>query len=308
SNIFLKLTPRHARDISQAELGQMLREEFREVAGVNVSVFTSGFGGAFKELQMQFRGPDATVLAQIADSAVKLARTVPGAVDVAVDVDRGLAGGMGLAIGQIGNAMRVAFAGSDAGDWVDPTGRTRDVRVRLPPEARQRAADLERLPLTVYGADGTPRTVPLGQVARITRQPAPGQIDHLDRSRVVTLESNVHGRPLNDVTMGIKQVLSKLELPPGYEISEGGWNEQQNTMFVDIFTALGIAVLLMYLILVVQFGSFLDPIAILVSLPLSLIGVVIALIVTGDTLNIMSLMGVMLLMGIVPKNSILLID
>ena len=319
SNIFLKLTPRHARDISQAELGQMLREEFREVAGVNVSVFTSGFGGAFKELQMQFRGPDATVLAQIADSAVKLARTVPGAVDVAlsargareelaVDIDRGLAGAMGLTIGQIGNAMRVAFAGIDAGDWVDPTGRTRDVRVRLSPESRQRAADLERLPLTVYGADGTPRTVPLGQVARITRQPAPGQIDHLDRSRVVTLESNVHGRPLNDVTMGIKQVLSKLELPPGYEISEGGWNEQQNTMFIDIFTALGIAVLLMYLILVVQFGSFLDPIAILVSLPLSLIGVVIALIVTGDTLNIMSLMGVMLLMGIVTKNSILLID
>ncbi len=319
SNIFLKLTPRHERDISQADLGEVLREEFRQVAGVNVSVFTGGFGGAFKELQMQFRGPDAAVLAQIADSAMKIARTVPGAVDVglsargareelAVDIDRGLAGAMGLTVGQIGNAMRVAFAGIDAGDWVDPSGRTRDVRVRLTPDARQRAADLERLPLTVYGADGAARTVPLGQIASISRQPAPGQIDHLDRSRVVTLEMNIHDRPLNDVTMDLKAALASLDLPPGYEIAEGGWNEQQNDMFISIFTALGIAVLLMYLILVVQFGSFLDPIAILVSLPLSLIGVVIALIATGDTLNIMSLMGVMLLMGIVTKNSILLID
>jgi HAE1 family hydrophobic/amphiphilic exporter-1 len=215
---------------------------------------------------------------------------------------------MGLTVGQVGNAMRVAFAGIDAGDWVDPTGRTRDVYVRLSPEARSRATDLERLPLTVYGADGEARTVPLGQVATITRRPSPAQIDHLDRQRVVTLEANTHGRPLNDVTLDIKAAFENLTLPPGYTIAEGGWNQEQNNTFGAIFLALGIAVLLMYLILVIQFGSFLDPLAILVSLPLSLIGVVVALIVTGDTLNIMSLMGVMLLMGIVTKNSILLID
>jgi HAE1 family hydrophobic/amphiphilic exporter-1 len=319
SNIYIRLNNRSERDISQAELGEQLRREFQQVAGVNVSVFTGGFGGAFKELQMQLRGPDATVLAQLGDSALQLARTVPGAVDVglsargareelAVEIDRGLAGAMGLTVGQVGMAMRVAFAGIDAGDWVDPTGRTRDVRVRLSPDARQRASDLERLPLTVYDSEGMPRTVPLGQVARITRQPAPAQIDHLDRERVITLEANTHGRPLNSVTVDMKAALANLALPPGYSITEGGWNQEQNETFSAIFLALGIAVLLMYLILVVQFGSFLDPIAILVSLPLSLIGVVIALIVTGDTLNIMSLMGVMLLMGIVTKNSILLID
>jgi HAE1 family hydrophobic/amphiphilic exporter-1 len=317
--IYIQLTNRSERDISQAELGEIFRREFAQVAGVNVSVFTGGFGGAFKELQMQLRGPDATVLAQLGDSALQLARTVPGAVDVglsargareelAVEIDRGMAGAMGLTVGQVGMAMRVAFAGIDAGDWVDPTGRTRDVRVRLSPEARQRATDLERLPLTVYDSEGQPRTVPLGQVARVTRQPAPAQIDHLDRDRVITLEANTHGRPLNAVTLDLKAALANLTLPPGYTITEGGWNQQQNDTFASIFLALGIAVLLMYLILVVQFGSFLDPIAILVSLPLSLIGVVIALIVTGDTLNIMSLMGVMLLMGIVTKNSILLID
>lgn len=319
SNIYVRLTPRSEREKSQAELGAELREAFRQVAGVNASVFTGGFGGAFKELQMQLKGPDATVLAQLGDSALALARTVPGAVDVglsargardelAVEVDRGLAAAMGLSVGQIGNAMRVAFAGIDAGDWVDPTGRTRDVRIRLTPEARERTTDLERLPLTVYAADGSVRTVPLGQVARITRQPAPAQIDHLDRQRVITLEANTQGRALGAITTDMKAALSQLTLPPGYVITEGGWNQQQNDTFTSIFTALGIAVLLMYLILVVQFGSFLDPLALLVALPLSLIGVVVALIVTGDTLNIMSLMGVMLLMGIVTKNSILFID
>src|SRR5690606_20623756 len=235
SNIYIRLNNRSERKLSQAELGEIMRREFQQVAGVNTAVFTGGFGGAFKELQLQLRGPDATVLAQLGDSALQLARTVPGAVDVglsargareelAVEIDRGLAGAMGLTVGQVGMAMRVAFAGIDAGDWVDPTGRTRDVRVRLSPEARQRAIDLERLPLTVYDATGRARTVPLGQVARVTRQPAPAQIDHLDRQRVITLEANTHGRPLNSVTLDMKAALSKLNLPPGYSISEGGWN------------------------------------------------------------------------------------
>ncbi len=319
SYLYFKLTPHAQRKLSEAQLGALLRKEFKQVAGVNVSVFTGGFGGAFKELQLQLRGPDAVVLAGLGEQALVAARTVPGAVDVSlsargprdeltVEVDRALAGSLGLSVGQIGLAMRAAFAGIDAGDWVDPNGRTRDVRVRLAPEARQRAADLDRLPLSVIGNDGQPHTVPLGQVARITVQRAPAQIDHLDRTRVITLEANTQDAPLSDVTTAMKAKLAGITFPPGYAVTEGGWNQQQNDTFSSIFTALGIAVLLMYLILVVQFGSFLDPIAILISLPLSLIGVVVALIVTGDTLNIMSLMGVMLLMGIVAKNSILLID
>ncbi|MBA2293182.1 MAG: efflux RND transporter permease subunit [Gemmatimonadales bacterium] len=319
SHIYMKLSPAADRKISASELGVQLRKEMQAVGGVNVSVFSGGFGGAFKELQLQLRGPDAGTLAQLGEEVLAVARTVPGAVDVSlsargprdeltVEVDRSLAGALGLTVGQVGQAMRVAFAGIDAGDWVDASGKTRDVRLRLAPEARQRAVDLERLPLTVFGTDGSAHVVPLGQVARIGTDRAPAQVDHLDRSRVITLEANTDGRPLSEVTAAMKEKISAITFPPGYVMTEGGWNQEQNDTFTSIFTALGIAVLLMYLILVVQFGSFLDPIAILISLPLSLIGVVIALIVTGDTLNIMSLMGVMLLMGIVAKNSILLID
>jgi HAE1 family hydrophobic/amphiphilic exporter-1 len=102
--------------------------------------------------------------------------------------------------------------------------------------------------------------------------------------------------------------MDKIQLPPGVRLSQGGEVKNQGEVFGSIFAALGLAVLLMYLILVVQFGSFLDPLAIMLSLPLSLIGVVLALIITGDTLNIMSMIGVILLMGIVAKNAILLID
>lgn len=317
--IYIKLTPKHDRVLSQADLGARFREEFKQIGGVKVSVFSGGFAGAMKEIQLEIRGPDAAVLTRLASEAVEQAARVPGAVDVGlsvrgareeltVDVERGLASSLGLGIGQIAQAMRPAFAGIDAGDWVDPTGETRDVRVRLAPEARSRAADVSQLPLTVRSADGTSRIVPLGQVASISVEEAPGQIDHLDREKVITLEANTQGRGLSEVQADIQSALEKMSFPPGYSVSVGGQGKDQAEVFVSVFTALGIAILMMYLILVVQFGSFLDPMAILVSLPLSLIGVVLALIITHDTLNIMSLIGVILLMGIVAKNAILLID
>ncbi len=122
------------------------------------------------------------------------------------------------------------------------------------------------------------------------------------------MQANTEGRALSEVVGDIDTALQALDLPPGYTITQGGQTRDQQEVFTRILVALGIAVVLMYLVLVVQFGSFLDPLAIMLSLPLSLIGVVGALMLTGDTLNIMSLIGVILLMGIVAKNAILLID
>jgi HAE1 family hydrophobic/amphiphilic exporter-1 len=319
AQVYIKLVPKAERRISQAELGGILREEFAQVGGVQVSVFTGGFAGAQKEIQLELRGPDAAVLTALAEEAVERTRKVPGAVDVGLSVrgvreeltvtlDRGLASSLGLTVGQVAQAMRPAFAGIDAGDWVDPVGETRDVRVRLAPEARSRAIDLAQLPISIRNPDGGVTLVPLGQVARVAVEDAPGQIDHLDRETVVTLGANLQGHPLGEVQSAIQAELAAMVFPPGYQIMVGGQGRDQAEVFRNVFTALGIAVLMMYLILVVQFGSFLDPLAILVSLPLSLIGVVLALLATGDTLNIMSLIGVILLMGLVAKNAILLID
>ncbi|MGE3342009.1 MAG: efflux RND transporter permease subunit, partial [Vicinamibacterales bacterium] len=208
----------------------------------------------------------------------------------------------------VAQTLRPAFAGIDAGDWVDPTGKTRDVTVRLAPEVRQRAADLASLPIIVRDAQGRPASLPLGQVASINSSLGPARIDHLDRDRVIAVQANTQGRPLTEVINDIQARIDQIALPAGYSITQGGETEDQQEVFSRIIIALGVAVMLMYLVLVVQFGSFLDPFAIMLSLPLSLIGVVLILMMTGDTLNIMSMIGVILLMGIVAKNAILLID
>jgi HAE1 family hydrophobic/amphiphilic exporter-1 len=180
--------------------------------------------------------------------------------------------------------------------------------VRLSPEARRNTADLSSLPLVVPGPGGTSSTLPLGQVATIRQGLGPAVIEHLDRDKVVYVQANTQGRSLEEVMTDINARVDKLTLPPGVRMTTGGESKDQAEVFGRIFAALGIAVLLMYLILVLQFGSFLDPLAILVSLPLSLIGVMLALALTGHTLNLMSLIGVILLAGIVAKNAILLID
>jgi HAE1 family hydrophobic/amphiphilic exporter-1 len=318
--VYVKLTPKADRALSQDELGTILRQELARIGGAKVSVFTSGFGGAMKSIQIQFRGPDATALTSFAERAAHEAEQVPGAVDVGlstrgqmpeleVQLNRPLAGSLGITVGQVAQSLRPAFAGIDAGDWVDPSGETRDVTVRLAPEARENVTDLERLPLVVgAGTNGAPVTLPLGQIATIKRGLGPAEIQHLNREKVVSVEANTQGRALTEVLKDMNARISKLQLPAGVEITQGAQAQDQAEVFGRIFVALGIAVMLMYLILVVQFGSFLDPIAILISLPLSLIGVVLALWITGSTLNIMSLIGVILLMGIVAKNAILLID
>jgi HAE1 family hydrophobic/amphiphilic exporter-1 len=314
------MLPISDRDASVDEFAQRMRSEVKRVGGVTASVFTSDFGGNQKQIQIQLRGTDGDALAQAADMVLAQVRQVPNAVDVGlsskgqkpeldVQLNRGLAGSLGVTVGQVAQSLRPAFAGIDAGDWVDPTNETRDVMVRLSPEYRRRAADLERLPLVVMGPDG-PATVPLGQVATIRQSLGPAVITHLDRDRVVYVQANTQGRSLGEVMGDIQPKLDSLQsqLPPGVRITQGGEVESQNEVFGRIFAALGIAVLLMYLILVMQFGSFLDPLAILISLPLSLIGVFLALAVTENTINIMSLIGVILLAGIVAKNAILLID
>ncbi len=318
--MYVKLVPKNERALDAERIGAEVRGKLVRLGGVNMALFTSDMGGGRKQLALQIKGPDLASINAGAEQVRAIVEQTKGAVDIAlsskgqrpeltVDLDRGLAGALGLTAGQVAQALRPAFAGIDAGDWVDPSGETRDVVVRLAPSARRGAEDLRQLPLLVPGgANGTPRTVPLGQVVRVRSDLAPAVINHLDRDLVVNVEWNTEGRSTGEVMSDVRRALAATPLPPGVTYSEGGDAENQSEVFGNIFLALGVAVLLMYLILVMQFGSFLDPMAILMSLPLSLIGVMLALAVTGLTINIMSLIGVILLMGIVAKNAILLID
>ncbi len=317
--VLVRLEPKSERTRHQNEVERVVRADLNRLGGVTAAIGSGNFENQ-KQIQLQLQGPDSRELTRLAERVKQEVEQVPGAADVGlstrgqkpeveVTLDRGLAGTLDITVGQVAQTLRVAFAGLDVGDWIDPAGETRDVYVRLTPEARRNPADLASLPLFVAGRDGQASLVPLDQIASIRSGLGPARIDHLDRERVVAVQANTEGRPLSEVIADISERLrTNIQLPAGYSLRQGGETEDQQEVFGQIFGALGLAVLLMYLVLVLQFGSFLDPIAIMISLPLSLIGVMLALLVTGSTLNIMSMIGVILLMGIVAKNAILLID
>jgi multidrug efflux pump subunit AcrB len=199
----------------------------------------------------------------------------------------------------------VAFAGIQVGDWVDPTGEARDVSVRLSPEDRVDTDNIARLPIPVAG---TNQMVPLDQIAKITMGKGPSAIEHKNGKRIITVSANVEGRSNGEVTADAMKLAKSMDFPPGYGLSVGGAGKDQAELFTQMTIALVSGIGLMYLILVMQFGSFTAPIGVMLSLPLSLIGVVVSLLLTKGSLNLMSFIGIIMLMGLVAKNAILLLD
>ncbi|WP_348732231.1 efflux RND transporter permease subunit [Rheinheimera texasensis] len=319
AQVFVRLVPEKDRNRSAKQVAEEVRGKIKALVGAEITVsadLNGGGGGDGKPLQIQFRGPETRVLEGIVMDFVEKLKKVPGAVDVGlsaqdpkpelqVEFDRGLAASVGLSMSDAANAMRLAFAGAEIGDWVDPTGETRNVFVRVRPEERATVADLEQLPLL---SSKTGALVPLEQVATVTLGKGPALIEHLDRETMMAVTANVQGRSFGEVFADAMKLAKQIDFPPGYDLVVGGEGRDQQEVFGKIFGALGLAVVLMYLILVVQFHSFMAPVAIMMSLPLSLIGVVLALLIGNSTLNLMSLIGVVMLMGIVAKNAILLVD
>ncbi|MES2130475.1 MAG: efflux RND transporter permease subunit, partial [Pseudomonadota bacterium] len=158
------------------------------------------------------------------------------------------------------------------------------------------------------GADGKPIMVPLRQVVDFVPSSSPQVLKRQALQRRVAIYAGVEGRPVGDVNKEVQKEIDAIKLPPGLRFDVAGQAQQMEETMSGAMQALGIAVIFIYLVLASQFGSFLQPIAIMMSLPLSLIGVLVALLVTGSTLNIFSVIGFIMLMGLVTKNAILLVD
>jgi HAE1 family hydrophobic/amphiphilic exporter-1 len=226
ASVYVRLIPKATRSMSQDDFGAILREEVRQIGGATVAVFTSGFGGAIKQVQLELRGNDSRLLQGVADSVLAMVRAVPGAVDVGLStkgqkpeleiaLNRSLAGTLGVTVGQLAQSLRPAFAGVDAGDWIDPGGENRKVRVRLAPESRTRVSDIERLPISVGGQGGAPmQMMPLGQLATVTQGIGPAKISHLDRDNVIVVQANLAGRSLGEVTTDIQRGLGNMTFWP----------------------------------------------------------------------------------------------
>ena len=314
--IYVDIGKKNTRKRSAQEIAVELRQKVSQLVGAEYVVLDDLNNGAQKPIQIEFTGPDSRKLLEITAAFMEKLRQVPGAVDIGlseqapkkelkIEMNRGLANSMGISVNDAAQALRIAFAGIEVGDWVDPTGETRDVAVRLHPDDRLSKENIERLPIAV---SGTNQMVPLDQIANVTMGKGPSGIEHSNGKRTLTVSANAQGRASGEVTADAMKLAKSFNYPPGYGLALSGAGEDQNELFTQMLIALLSGIGLMYLILVMQFSSFTAPLAVMLSLPLSLIGVVLALLITGGTLNLMSFIGIIMLMGLVAKNAILLLD
>ncbi|HSD67746.1 MAG TPA: efflux RND transporter permease subunit, partial [Vicinamibacteria bacterium] len=274
-----------------------------------------------KPLQYSVRGPEVDELDRLSRELVQAMGKIRGVEDVEtslekskpelrVEFDRDRAGDLGLNVAPVAMTLRAAVTGEVATTIEDAAGDSHDVRVRLRPDQRRYAADLLalRVPTDKDDASGDKILVPLGEVARAVPASGPSTIRRRDLQREVRISAGKSGRSLGEVAADIEAAAAAMKVPPGYDVTPGGDSEELKKMFRNMLQTLLLAVIFIYLILASQFGSFFHPFAIMLSLPLSLVGVAVALLSTGDSLNIMSMIGLIMLMGLVTKNAILLVD
>ena len=319
--IYVKLKPKAVRQLSDYQLRSLLRSQFASYGLATTSVEEVTEMGDAKPVQISVRGPDLAGLDRLSMQVADLARAVPGAVDVdrsldrdkpevKIRIDRKLASDLGINLDSVAVTLRALLNGEVATQFEDPEGDAYDVRVRLAAQQRRALETLNDVDILSSKKDlaGKDMLIPVGQVAGFQRSTSASQIRRYDLTREVRISPNTAGRPMGDVVNDIRARGSALNLPSGFEVLYTGEAEDMRESFGYIYDALILAVVFIYLILASQFGSFTHPLAIMLSLPLSLIGVVGMLLLTGDTLNIMSMIGLILLMGLVTKNAILLID
>ena len=324
ASLYIRLVDRKARSRSVDELSHILRERLKQVAGITVThVGLLDSVGGNKQVEFSLQGPDLKELERMTRTVLEKIRPIPGLVDldssvkadkpvIEVNVRGGAASDLGLSAPGIAASLRTLVAGQTVGNWRAPDDQTYDVNVRLAPEARNTPQDLERLPFTSptigNNTDGSTRIVRLNQVASVRETTGPNQINRRNMTREVAINANVYNRSAGEVSSDIRTALDAMAFPPGYRYQFGGSTKNLAESFGYAISALVMAVLFIYMILASQFKSFLQPMALMTSLPLTLIGVVLSLLMFRSTLSMFSVIGVVMLMGLVTKNAILLVD
>ena len=317
---YVRLVDRKDRKRSVTQLAVPLREQLSRIPGITVTNIGQTDLGGGKSLQFSIQGTDLEELERLSRTITSKLSRIPGLVDldttlkpdkptVAIEVRRDAASDAGLNVNMLANTLRTLVAGTTVGNWRAPDGENYDVNVQLAPESRYSIFDLQRMPINVApGSDGSPRVVRLSQVADVLPSTGPNQINRRDLNREINVDANALGRSSGDVSADMTKVLDSISWPPGYRYSFGGSTKNMTESFNYALGALGLAVVFIYMILASQFRSFVQPLALMSSLPLTLIGVVLALLVFRSTLNMFSIIGIVMLMGLVTKNAILLID
>lgn len=322
ASVRIELPPASQRPRDSEEVAALLRREITDIPGATVRVrvrqpffmrIISG-GGGDESLEIEVRGFELDVLDALAQQVEQRIQGIEGITDTRLSreqgeprelirVDRRRAADQGVSVEDIARTVETAIAGGVTGQFID-RGEEVNIRVRLA-DSEQLSTDAI-LNLQVVTGDG--RTVRLGNVARLERGTGPSVIDRKNQQRLVVVYANIGGRDMGSIVADVRQQLSGIAMPRGYDAIVGGSYEEQEEAFNQLLFGMLLAVLLVYMVMASLYESLRDPLVVMFSVPFALIGVVAILLLTGTTLNAQSLLGCLMLVGIVVNNAILIVD
>lgn len=316
ATIQVKLKALKERDVSTSQVMEKMRDELGHVPGakftVQVADDSGGHSGA--PISIRIRGDDLVVLKELGDRVAAEVKTVPGTRNVfssledakpelQVQIDRQRAGQYGVTAGQVLSAVRTAFDGQVVSRV--KTGEDEiDIRLMYPEEYRN---NIKNVAATMINT-ATGARVALGDVAAIEVRQAPVSITRYNQARYVQVDSELVGRDLGSVNKDIQAILDGIKMPAGYTVDLGGQAEDMKESFGDMGLAILLAIVLVYMVMAAQFESLFYPFVIMFSIPPTIIGVAVGLLITGHHLSVPAMIGYIMLVGIVVNNAIVLID
>jgi multidrug efflux pump subunit AcrB len=310
------------RSRSSETVSRVLREKVQRIPGATFTVYPGGIVsrvitfGADEPIDVEILGYDLATGSRLAKEVDEILRGVRGVTDIQIGREEGLpeyqvrirqdrAAALGLTTSRVAEIVRGAIEGMESSIYIDPkTGREHNVRVRLREEDRRRPEDLKRLPLPAL--DG--KVVPLENVVEVAQTTSPVQLERKYQQRIVHVTANTSGRDLGSIASETEDKISMMKIPEGFSVLLKGARLEQKEAFRTLLFALILAILLIYMVLASQFASLLHPFLIMFSVPLGFIGVIWALFLTGNTLSVISFIGIIMMVGIVVSNAILLVD
>ncbi|MRG63869.1 AcrB/AcrD/AcrF family protein [Rhizobium pusense] len=319
--IQVALVPLEMRSRTPLALADPIRQRLTAIPGIEFSILQDGLGGEESPVQLSVLGDNREVLDKISSALMEDMKKIQGLVDVtssarnvrpilSVRLKSAAASDLGVSRSELAAALSPLIGGEDVSKWTDRNGNSYDIVLRLPAERRSDVMAISDLMIATgrTTSNGAPVMVRLDQVSEINVVPAPAEIRRIDNRREVLVTANIAGRTLGDLTEALQNLTAHRDLPDGYRIHFGGEAQTMEETVGHMVTALTMAVIFIYIVLASQFGSFMQPLAIMASLPLSLVGALAGLMVAGSTINMFSLIGFIMLMGLVTKNGILLVD
>lgn len=317
ASIGVKLVPTSERKRSMTQIMDELRKKFNTVGELKIVVQNNqGVGrGDSRPVQLAIRGPELDILTKTAQDVADKIKQIPGATDVdnsaeqsspevQVVLDSARMSDAGLDASTVSDTVQTAFLGITTRNSYNVGNNDYDIRVQLQEQNRTDVDDVSNL--QIASKNGT--FVRLGDIAAVKLSSGPTEIDREARQREVIVYANAVGTSAGDIMNKVKSIMEGTNLPLGYSYRFVGQAQTMQDSFAEIGKSLLLAVVLIYMVLAAEFESFIHPLTIMLSLPFSLIGAIFGLLIAGQTLNIMSLIGVIMLMGLVTKNAILLVD